>query len=347
MITPLFTFIILFLATALATYAMRSILQKWQLFDEPDGGRKQHCEPVVRGGGVAFALTITTYLAVQYGTNAVSPIDIVYIAIALLLLGLTGLADDFLNLPARYRIVIQFFVAAVLVLQVQQQVHFNVISGIGIEGWPLLLLVAGGVVWSINIYNFCDGIDGYISCEVATSCLIISIIAWHLGISISIQPLLIAVFGAMLGFLVFNREQATVFMGDVGSYFLGALMVIIAILLWRQGQEYLHAWMIAQSLLIVDTSITLIRRFLAREDLFKAHASHAFQHAKRRLGSANKVLLINSMFKLFCAVPLCYITIQYKMGFMFVFIAYIPALIFVLYYQGGVDVHHKNLTKLS
>ena len=345
-IISLLNLILYFLAAAGLTYIARLKLLKLKLLDEPER-RKQHTVATVRGGGIAFVITILAFISFNYQAIALSELDTLVIAGALFLLAITGLADDFLDVSATLRILIQFAIALVVVNYIQQQSLFFITATVYIYDLPLMLLIAGGIVWSINIYNFCDGIDGYVTVEVISSCLIIAILSMILGEHNAINLLLLAIAAIMLGFLVFNWQPAAIFMGDVGSYFLGSLMVIIAILLWRYGQHYLHAWMIVQGLLVVDTSITLIRRYLARESLFKPHSSHAFQNAKRRLGADSSVIWGSLTIKLLVIAPLAYIELKYKIGFLFVFVAYIPALLLVLFFQGGVAKQHKFLNKVT
>jgi len=333
--------------TVLATRLVLKYLLQFQVVDQPDPNIKVHKTETVRGGGLAFAMIIIAFIALQHQLLQLSALDALTIVVTLLLLSCTGFVDDIKSISARIRISIQFIAALILVSIIQKQYGFVINANIVIYGLPLLLLVAGGVVWSINIYNFCDGIDGYIASEVASTCLLMCLICYLLGSTLEINALLLVIASALIGFLYYNKQPAQLFMGDVGSYFIGSILVIIAILLWRQGQHYLHAWMIMQSIPIVDSSITLIRRYLASNPLMEPHRSHAYQNAYVKFSNnAYIVIAINFLVKLLFVSPLAFVVLLYQMPFYFVFLAYIPALIFVLYFQGGVNEQHINDKKL-
>ena len=89
---------------------------------------------------------------------------------------------------------------------------------------------------------------------------------------------------ASAGFLVWNFPPARIFMGDVGSGFLGLVLGILALDFALQEPRLFWSWLILLGSFIVDASVTLVRRLLRRERVYLAHRTHAYQHAARRFG---------------------------------------------------------------
>lgn len=144
---------------------------------------------------------------------------------------------------------------------------------IGITGNGLYLLFNVlafiAILWSINLFNFLDGIDGYISTEI----VFIGVSIWILfGDMIG---LLLA--AATLGFLFWNWEKAKIFMGDVGSTLLGYNVAILAVFHHNNNIASITVWLILTSVFWVDATVTLFRRIRNKEKLSVAHRKHAYQ----------------------------------------------------------------------
>ena len=130
---------------------------------------------------------------------------------------------------------------------------------------PLLLI---GLTAVINFTNFMDGLDGLL-----TGCMAVAIAA--LGLALSAPWPLWALVGSLLGFLFWNWSPAKVFMGDVGSTFLGAVFagMVLQASSWPQAFGYL----LVATPLLADACICVIRRFLGGQSVFQAHRLHLFQ----------------------------------------------------------------------
>jgi Fuc2NAc and GlcNAc transferase len=157
-------------------------------------------------------------------------------------------------------------------------------------GWVGQLLALVGLVWMINLYNFMDGIDGIAGVEaVCASGLGGLVLAWSGLAGLAEAALVLA--GASAGFLVWNWPPAKIFMGDVGSGFLGFAFGVLAISSAKERPWLLCPWLILLAVFIVDSILTLVRRLITGERWYEAHCSHAYQHAARRYGSHSKVTL--------------------------------------------------------
>jgi UDP-N-acetylmuramyl pentapeptide phosphotransferase/UDP-N-acetylglucosamine-1-phosphate transferase len=230
-----------------------------QLLDQPNA-RSSHRQPTPRGGGVAFVLVAATasLLALSSRSSfATADQPQIVLSLIALPLALVGFLDDRHNLPASWRFGVQLATALALIL-------LSPLPCPWLAALPLLVAITA----VINFTNFMDGLDGLVG-----SCLAIAIAAISLKLS-SPWPLW-ALVGALLGFLLWNWSPASVFMGDVGSTFLGAVFAGM-VLQARSWPEALGLMLIATPLL-ADACLCVPRRLLAGQRIFQAHRLHLFQ----------------------------------------------------------------------
>ena len=217
-----------------------------RLLDQPNA-RSSHEIATPRGGGVVFVLVGSLLsLALGAGTSA-------WIPLICCPLALVGLLDDRYDLPAAWRYAAQVATAAVLVA----------IAGVPLPIWALpLVLVAVTAV--INFTNFMDGLDGLVAlCGVV---LMASVGLWPVA-------------GALLGFLAWNWSPAKVFMGDVGSTWIGA--VFAGMVLQQPGPWEAISLLLVGFPLLGDALICVLRRLRAGQPVFQAHRLHLFQRLQR------------------------------------------------------------------
>jgi Fuc2NAc and GlcNAc transferase len=152
---------------------------------------------------------------------------------------------------------------------------------------PLLFtpLAFIAIIWSINLFNFLDGIDGYISTELIFIGISIFILT---GDSIGI---LLAV--SVGGFLIWNWPKAKIFMGDVGSTLLGFIVAIFAIYYQNTQKVSMVVMLILTSVFWFDATLTLFRRIRNKEKLSEAHRKHAFQRIVQAGWSHTKTTLFS------------------------------------------------------
>jgi UDP-N-acetylmuramyl pentapeptide phosphotransferase/UDP-N-acetylglucosamine-1-phosphate transferase len=217
-----------------------------RLLDQPNA-RSSHEIATPRGGGVVFVLVGSLLsLALGAGTSA-------WIPLICCPLALVGLLDDRYDLPAAWRYAAQVATAGVLVA----------IAGVPLPIWALpLVLVAVTAV--INFTNFMDGLDGLVAlCGVV---LMASAGLWPVA-------------GALLGFLAWNWSPAKVFMGDVGSTWIGA--VFAGMVLQQPGPLEAISLLLVGFPLLGDALICVLRRLRAGQPVFQAHRLHLFQRLQR------------------------------------------------------------------
>lgn len=255
--------VVSFLFTALVhRYAIRK-----SIFDIPND-RSSHTIPTPRGGGLAVAIAWFTGLIVLFLNGKVET-SLFYALLAGLPLSLIGFADDVFHLKPGIRFLIQFLSAGTALWFLKGLQVFPFPLGQLQILWVLIPLAFIAIIWSVNLFNFLDGIDGYIGSEV----VFIGLAAYILtGDQVG---LLLA--SATFGFLIWNWPKAKIFMGDVGSTLLGFSVAVLAVYHQNMQMSSLWVWLILTSVFWFDATVTLVRRFINKEKLSEAHRKHAYQ----------------------------------------------------------------------
>jgi UDP-N-acetylmuramyl pentapeptide phosphotransferase/UDP-N-acetylglucosamine-1-phosphate transferase len=184
-------------------------------------------------------------------------------------LAVVGLLDDRHNLPASWRYGVQLITAALMLGFSPLVQRFGLAVGSGI--WlllPVLALLVIAVTAVINFTNFMDGLDGLVP-----GCMAVTIAA--LSLALTAPWPLWALVGSLLGFLLWNWSPAKVFMGDVGSTFLGA--VFAGLVLQASSWPEAFGYLLVATPLLGDACLCVPRRLLAGQRVFQAHRLHLFQ----------------------------------------------------------------------
>lgn len=217
--------------------------------------------------------------------------DVLAVAIGALAVAVAGFVDDVKGLRARSRFAVHVLAAVLLAFwPLNAMISLN--SGFWIWNLGILVPLLAGflAVWSINLFNFMDGMDGLAGAEAVWVFGVGGWLLWRAGG----EPMALAAWilaAAAAGFLVWNRPSARVFMGDVCSGFLGFLVAAFAFIgEYRYGVPAL-AWGILYGLFVVDASLTLLRRILRGERWYSAHRMHAYQRLHHQGGLSHLSVL--------------------------------------------------------
>lgn len=259
-------FMIIFISVLL-TWFVRIYAIRKSIIDIPND-RSSHTIPTPRGGGLAVAISWFAGL-IYFFLQGKMEISLFLALCAGFPLTLVGFADDMLNLKPAVRFLVQFVCAALALLFLKGLHLLEFPTGNPEWVWLWTPLAFIGIIWAINLFNFLDGIDGYIGSEV----VFIGLAAYLL--TGDTTGLLLA--AATFGFLLWNWPKAKIFMGDVGSTLLGFTVAVLAIYHQNQMTSSLWVWLILTSVFWFDATITLIRRFINKEKLSEAHRKHAYQ----------------------------------------------------------------------
>jgi UDP-GlcNAc:undecaprenyl-phosphate GlcNAc-1-phosphate transferase len=244
----------------------RVLLARARVVDIPNT-RSSHLEETTRGGGVAVALGCTVAALVSRQIAGVPRAGLLVAAVGM---GLIGLVDDLRPLEPGPRLVAQIAISAVAVSLLDRSLQ-------GPLPWQAIFSV-GAFVWIVgyvNAFNFMDGINGI---SVAQA-VVAGVTWWILGATQHAPALAVAgavVAAASTAFAPFNLPRARMFLGDVGSYFLGGWMAATAVIGLRSGIAP-EAVLSPLALYCVDTSITLIGRVRRGEPWNRPHRQHVYQ----------------------------------------------------------------------
>ena len=268
-----------FVLAGLLTWPVRALAIKLSVMDLPNMERKTQKEPVPYLGGVAIALSIiiVTYGAIYYSDNTRTNFPLItYALLPAVVLGLMGLIDDIKGLPALPRLIAQTTVAilvALFLLNRDLQV-FSFGSQLAND-----VIVVVWIVAICNSINFFDNLDGGAAGTVAVSTLGIALIAANQGQEL-ITALSVVTCGATVGFLLWNKSPAKIYMGDAGALFLGVLVAVLTIRLDPGISPQINSLAILPMLLavpILDTCTVVfsrIRRGISPFTGGKDHLSH-------------------------------------------------------------------------
>ena len=296
-----------FALSGLLTGPVRALAIKLSVMDLPNMERKTQVEPVPYLGGVAIAISIVsvTYAAIFYSDNTKTTFPLItYALLPAAILGLMGLIDDIRGLPALPRLITQTVVATVVAIFLLN-LDFNVEP----FGNPLLNQVIN-IVWIVaicNSINFFDNLDGGAAGSVAISTLGIALIAANQGQEL-VTALSVVTCGATVGFLLWNKSPAKIYMGDAGALFLGVLVAVLTIRLNPGITPKFNSFAILPMLLavpILDTCIAVfsrLRRGISPLTGGRDHLSHRLM--RKGLSKRGSVYLLWGMQASFVVIAL-------------------------------------------
>jgi Fuc2NAc and GlcNAc transferase len=194
------------------------------------------------------------------------------------------------------------------------------------------IVFALALTWLLNLYNFMDGIDGLAAVEAIFVAGGAILLLWINDTGIVIINWLAIIIAGVAGFLVWNWPPARIFMGDVGSGFLGFFLGVVAIITAQSGDLSIWSWIILLGVFIVDATVTLLRRILRKERWYEAHRSHAYQRLARYYNSHKIVTIGVLVINLLWLLPLAWIADKWRdLGGPIVIIAFIPLIIGTLF----------------
>jgi len=270
-----------------------------RMLDEP-GRRRSHTQVTPRGGGVGIvaAALIVLWLALPLRIQALQAMT------ALVLVAGIGWWDDHRSLRALWRLLVHILAALVFVAPPTLAL-FHFMDGTAARLFAVMLgaTMLLSVVWSINLHNFLDGINGLLAWQAFWTFAAIGALD-HMYFNAGLGWLPFALAAACVAFIPFNFPQARVFMGDVGS---GAIGFLIVATIWlaamSRGPRWLAVGLIVASAAIIDTTATLLSRMLAGRRWYSAHREHLYQWLVRSGRSHARVVGYYMAWNLFIAAP--------------------------------------------
>ncbi len=280
MYSILFLAVVSFLVVLLLTPVVRDVFRRRGMVDAPTGGRKIHTEALPRVGGIAIAIgylvafSALLLLRLNGGSIVWNEMNqVIRLMPAAVLIFGTGLYDDLRGLKPWSKFGLQFAAAG---LAFWGGVRVMSLHGRGIESWwwsiPVTLF---WLVFCTNAFNLIDGVDGLatgVGLFATLTTLAAALMHGNYPLVLATVPLA----GALAGFLRYNFNPASIFLGDSGSYTIGFLLGCFGIL-WSQKAATvlgITAPLMAFAVPLLDTSLAIVRRFLRRQPIFGADRGH-------------------------------------------------------------------------
>jgi UDP-N-acetylmuramyl pentapeptide phosphotransferase/UDP-N-acetylglucosamine-1-phosphate transferase len=257
---------------------LRPLLSRYAL--ARPNARSSHRAPTPQGGGLAVVAcsvgaALVWMLAVpQLGSD--DRLQLAAVACATALLAILGAVDDLRGLGAGVKLALQAIAVAAVIAALPSDIR--VLPSVPIW-WERAPLVVGGVYF-VNIVNFMDGIDWITVAEVVPVTLGLVLIGALGELPAYAVVVALALLGSTLGFALFNRPPARLFLGDVGSLPIGLLLGWLLLLL--AAKSHVAAALLLPLYYLADATITLLRRLRAGQRIWAAHRTHFYQRATDR-----------------------------------------------------------------
>lgn len=283
-----------FVLSFFLTPAVRSVFRKWGMAQRGTDGIG---DSIPRVGGIAI---VTSYL-LAYILLLAAPLnggsvvlDSLGFALRLMpaaaLIFLVGLLDDLVNLEPWQKLAGQMTAAGAAYWA---GIHINGLAGYGAGAWWNLPLTMLWLVACTNAINLIDGVDGLatgVGLFATSTTLIAALLQDNSALAFATVPLA----GCLLGFIRYNFNPATIFLGDCGSLFVGFLLGCYAVV-WSQKAATIlgmTAPLMALSIPLLDMLVAIVRRFLRRQSLFEGDRNHIHHRLLMRGFTPRKVVLV-------------------------------------------------------
>lgn len=277
-------------AAAVLAWALTGAVRRYalarRLVDVPNA-RSSHRDATPRGGGAAIVIVMTAGLAWLWDGQAPAVIA------GGLIVAVAGFIDDHGHVSPLIRLAAHTLAAAVAV------------PALGIASdWLTAGLAVFFIVWLVNLTNFMDGIDGLAGVQTFTVCAAGAALSGLVAPAAGLWAAPVLLASATTGFLVWNWPPARIFMGDVGSGYVGYLVAVLTLRAGTASPELGWSWLILSGVFLVDATVTLVWRALRRERVFTAHRSHAYQHLAVAWGAHRPVTILVAAINVLWLTPL-------------------------------------------
>ena len=321
------------------TWLIRKSALKTNRLDIPNE-RSSHTSPTPRGAGLAVVVAFLFGLVALLVDKSIS--DDVFLAIALpgLIVAIIGSLDDRGHLTsAKWRLVGHFacaLLAVWLVGGLPELPLANVTIDFGLAGDITAVVY---LVWMLNLFNFMDGIDLITGVQTVTTSAGVGMFLLARTES-DLWKIFAILTASILGFLFFNLPPAKIFLGDVGSGFIGFTTAVVSLVVAEDEPLVAWAMIVLLGVFVTDATVTLLRRLLSHEHVYVAHRTHAYQHLSKKLNSHLPVSLAIGAINLFFLLPIAWIVVESEIIPIFgLLISYVPLAIVAALLNAGKKVN--------
>ena len=332
------TFVLLPLSTLIAlvlTNLVRKRALKAKRLDIPNE-RSSHSDPTPHGAGIAVVVAFILCLFFLLIANKISNNEFIAICLPSFFVALIGRLDDLGKLTsAKWRLAGHFICATVALWLVDGLAPLTVTNSPIAFGPTGNFLAVIYLVWMLNLFNFMDGIDLITGIETLTSCGALAIFLFvKTETDFWLVPAILA--ASVLGFMFLNIPPAKIFLGDVGSGFIGFVIATTSLIVAHENALIAWSIVILLAVFVSDATVTLMRRLIRRENVYIAHRLHAYQNLSSRSNSHLKVSLGIGAINILWLMPIAWLVsnenLQPIAG---LFSAYLPLVALAIFFKAG------------
>lgn len=283
-----------FIISLVLTPICRDVFRSYGMVDQPDATRKVHRYPIPRVGGLAIAISyLLAYVLVHpdEGSPLAQQLSLVWRLLpgAALAFGI-GLLDDLFNMRAWIKLIGQLGAAG---LACVGGVRILSIGGAPTDAWWNVPLTILWLLACMNAFNLVDGLDGLaagVGLFATLTVFTAAMMQHNMVLAVATFPLA----GALLAFLCYNFNPATIFLGDSGSLLIGFLLGCYAAIWSNKSATLLGmtAPLMALSIPLLDVALAVVRRFLRRQPIFTADRGHIHHRLLDRGFTPRRVVLV-------------------------------------------------------
>src|SRR3954471_12661398 len=300
--TYLTLFAIALSSSLFLTPVLRRAAQRLGWVDTPSDGRRLHTLPVPRVGGAAIYCSVGLSLpALPLVDNRVTEVlgqsrrEVVAVLLSSTFVFAYGLFDDLVGAKAKWKFIAQG-AAALLLFALGVRIHAVTVPLVGSFEIPTILSLIFTLVWVIgisNAFNLIDGLDG-----LATGAALFASLVMAAASLVNGRPLVtvisLALCGALAGFLRYNFNPASIFLGDSGSLFTGFLLAALSVLGTQKATTAVAIVVpiLAFGFPMVDTAMTMARRLVSRNPVFEGDSEHIHHMLLARGWSQRRAALV-------------------------------------------------------
>ena len=324
---------ILFLITVIlgliGTVGYKKIATHYGILAHPNF-RNLHANPLPVGGGIVFSFVFVFSMFYIWWLNQISDELFWVLAVGGGTAALFGFLDDLKDIRASIKLLAQFFLSGWLL--------FWLDGGplLSIDWIPALLAIpvtALFLVWTVNAYNFMDGIDGMAVSGAVFVSGTITLVLLLVNSDSEFFSVFVLFFASISTFLFFNWPPASIFMGDSGSAFLGYIFGSLIIFTVMSGDISIWTWLIVFGYFFADTTVTQFMRIILVKKWYLPHRSHAYQNLARITGSHLEVTVGVLLYNVVWILPLTiWSVMKPEMALFAVVLAIAPSLVFAFKY---------------
>jgi UDP-GlcNAc:undecaprenyl-phosphate/decaprenyl-phosphate GlcNAc-1-phosphate transferase len=320
------------------------LCNRYKLYD-PVNARKIHSGNIPRLGGIGIVTAYIAGITVFFITTGNLPFfRILSGAIAAVLIFVFGILDDLFDLPAKLKFAVQFAATAIVIAA---GFRFTMIFRWVLPAWFSIPLSFIWILGIINAYNLIDGLDGL--CGGLSFLTLVTLGCIFFMFSHVSSGICFITAAAVLGFLVYNRPPAKIFMGDSGSQFLGFMIATAPLFYSGDAQEYskLPMMLVITAIPVLDTVAAMWRRLREHRSIMSPDRSH-LHHKLLNLGytRTQALCLLLILQVLLCIIVCLAVYLKKSKGVILLIVGYVFMIFFfsVIHYTNRA-VNRKDLYK--